>query len=249
MKKSFFVSFVSMLGSLFFLGCIVSVGVVLGVLVYFGRDLPDYRQLEKYEPLMTTRLYANDGQLLAEYASERRVFVPVSAIPKQVIHAFLSAEDKNFYSHGGLDFQGILRAVITNIKNYGKKGNLVGASTITQQVAKNFLLSSEQSYTRKIKEALLARRIEQTFDKDHILELYLNQIFLGFVPTVLRQRHWLTLISLWTSWNFMRLRCWQVCRKDRALTIRNAIRPVRWNVVIMFWTGCLSTAILHSRKC
>ena len=123
MKKSFFVSFVSMLGSLFFLGCIVSVGVVLGVLVYFGRDLPDYRQLEKYEPLMTTRLYANDGQLLAEYASERRVFVPVSAIPKQVIHAFLSAEDKNFYSHGGLDFQGILRAIITNVKNYGKKGS------------------------------------------------------------------------------------------------------------------------------
>ncbi|MBO7332435.1 MAG: penicillin-binding protein 1A, partial [Alphaproteobacteria bacterium] len=168
-----------MLGSLCFLGCIVGVATVLGILVYFSRDLPDYRQLEKYEPLMTTRLYASDGQLLAEYASERRVFVPVSAMPKRVIHAFLSAEDKNFYSHGGLDFQGIVRAIVTNVKNYGKKGNLVGASTITQQVAKNFLLSSEQSYTRKIKEALLARRIEQTFDKDHILELYLNQIFLG----------------------------------------------------------------------
>ena len=179
MKKSFFVSFISMLGSLCFLGCIVGVATVLGILVYFSRDLPDYRQLEKYEPLMTTRLYASDGQLLAEYASERRVFVPVSAMPKRVIHAFLSAEDKNFYSHGGLDFQGIVRAIVTNVKNYGKKGNLVGASTITQQVAKNFLLSSEQSYTRKIKEALLARRIEQTFDKDHILELYLNQIFLG----------------------------------------------------------------------
>ena len=179
MKRSLFVSFLSMLGSLFFLGCIVSVTVILGILVYFSHDLPDYHQLEKYEPLVTTRLYANDGQLLAEYASERRIFVPVSAIPKRIIEAFLSAEDKNFYTHGGLDFSGIVRAVVVNLKNYGKKGNLVGASTITQQVAKNFLLSSEQSYARKIKEALLARRIEQTFDKDHILELYLNQIFLG----------------------------------------------------------------------
>lgn len=179
MKKGFFMRFLSWAISLFFLGCFVLLGLGFVVVAYYSKDLPDYRQLEVYEPLITTRLYANDGQLLAEYAEEKRIFVPISSIPKPVINAFLSAEDKSFYTHGGIDYVGIGRAIVENIRNFGKNRRMVGASTITQQVAKNFLLSNEMSFSRKIKEALLARRIEQTFDKDHILELYMNQIFLG----------------------------------------------------------------------
>ena len=166
--------------SLFFFFSFILLGIGLFVAVHFSQDLPDYRQLEKYEPLITSRLYASDGQLLAEYAEEKRIFVPITAIPKRVIQAFISAEDKNFYKHSGIDFMGIARAIVINIRNIGTNRRLVGASTITQQVAKNFLLTNEMSFKRKIKEALLARRIEQTFDKDHILELYLNQIYLGF---------------------------------------------------------------------
>ena len=179
MKKGYLMHFLSMMVSLFFLGCFVMLGIGLFVAVHFSRDLPDYHQLEVYEPLITSRLYANDGQLLAEYAEEKRVYVPITAIPKQIINAFISAEDKNFYTHKGIDFTGIARAIIINIRNIGTNKRLVGASTITQQVAKNFLLTNEMSFKRKIKEALLARRIEQTFDKDHILELYMNQIYLG----------------------------------------------------------------------
>lgn len=171
--------FLSMLASLFFFGSFVLLGLGLFVVAHYSVGLPDYRQLAVYEPLITTRLYANDGQLLSEYAEERRIFVPIAAIPKQLLNAFVSAEDKNFYSHDGIDTMGILRAVVTNIANIGTNKRLVGASTITQQVAKNLLLSSEMSFSRKIKEALLARRIEQAFDKDHILELYMNQIYLG----------------------------------------------------------------------
>lgn len=172
--------FLATMVSLFFLGCFVLLGIGLFVTIHYSQDLPDYRQLEVYEPLITSRLYANDGQLLAEYASEKRIFVPISSVPKRIIQAFISAEDKNFYKHGGIDFTGIARAIIINLRNIGSGRRLVGASTITQQVAKNFLLTNEMSFTRKIKEALLARRIEQTFDKDHILELYMNQIYLGF---------------------------------------------------------------------
>jgi penicillin-binding protein 1A len=143
-----------------------------------ARDLPDYESLAKYEPPVMTRIHAHDGSLMAEYARERRIFVPINVIPKLVIAAFQSAEDKRFYEHGGLDFAGIGRAVINNFQNWGKK-RPEGASTITQQVAKNFLLSSEQKLDRKLKEAILAIRIERAYSKDKILELYLNEIYLG----------------------------------------------------------------------
>jgi penicillin-binding protein 1A len=152
----------------------------LFVFYKFGQDLPDYRQLANYEPPVMTRVHAGDGRLLAEYAVEKRVFVPINAMPKKVIQAFLAAEDKNFYSHAGIDPIGVARAVIVNLKNVGSERRLVGASTITQQVAKNFLLSNEVSWRRKVKEAILALRIERAFPKDRILELYLNEIYLGF---------------------------------------------------------------------
>ena len=155
---------------------LIALMIVFGVL---SKDLPDYRQLAKYEPAVTTRLFAGDGQLLMEYAAEKRLFVPVDKIPERVKQAFIAAEDKHFYQHGGIDYIGIIRAVIHNIKNIGTGRRPSGASTITQQVAKNFLLSSEVSYIRKIKEAILANRMNNAFSKDHILELYLNEIYLG----------------------------------------------------------------------
>ncbi len=168
----------SLISTCFFFAVIAFV-LVISSLWEYSEQLPDYHQLAKYEPAVTTRLYAGDGQLLKEYASEKRLFVPVNKIPKRVKQAFISAEDKNFYHHSGVDFFGIARAMIGNIKNIGTGRRPAGASTITQQVAKNFLLSSELSYTRKIKEAILAMRMEQAFTKDHILELYLNEIYLG----------------------------------------------------------------------
>jgi penicillin-binding protein 1A len=149
------------------------------ILRFYSQDLPDYQQLENYEPPIVTRIHAGDGRLLAEYAIEKRMFVPISAIPQQVIEAFIAAEDKRFYTHGGLDYAGIARAAIMNIRNYASGRRPQGASTITQQVAKNFLLSNEVRWERKIKEALLAYRIERAFTKDRIIELYLNEIYLG----------------------------------------------------------------------
>src|SRR5690606_19337933 len=133
--------------------------------------------LASYEPPVMTRVHAADGTLIAEYARERRIFVPINVVPQIVIQAFLSAEDRRFYEHGGIDFMGVARAIITNIQNRGRRAQ--GASTITQQVAKNLLLSSERTLVRKLKEAILAIRIERTFDKPKILELYLNEIYLG----------------------------------------------------------------------
>ena len=164
--------------TLFFIS-ILLVGAFFYILWHFGKDLPDYRQLSKYEPSVVSRVHAGNGALLKEYSTERRVFVPIDVIPKKIISAFLSAEDKDFYEHIGVDLQAITRALITNLKNYGKGKRLVGASTITQQVAKNFLLSSEVTFERKIKEAILAIRIERAFSKKEILELYLNEIYLG----------------------------------------------------------------------
>jgi penicillin-binding protein 1A len=146
---------------------------------YFGRDLPDYQQLANYQPPITTRVLAGDGRLLAEYATERRVFVPISVIPKRVIAAFLAAEDKNFYSHHGVDPVSMLRAAVTDIGRWHSTRRPIGASTITQQVAKNMLLTNELSISRKIKEVLLATRIDDALPKDRILELYLNEIYLG----------------------------------------------------------------------
>ena len=165
--------------SLGFTLIIISVAIGFGMFTHFGKDLPDYSQLSKYDPPNITRLYAADGRLLAEYAMEKRVFVPLKAIPRRIIQAFLSAEDKNFYRHEGIDLTGIARAVRDNVINYGHGKSLVGGSTITQQVVKNFLLSNEKSIERKVKEAILAIRISRVYSKDKILELYLNEIYLG----------------------------------------------------------------------
>lgn len=152
---------------------------VIIVFYHYSDDLPDFKQLATYEPPIITRLYAGDGRLLAEYATEKRVYLPLSATPRRVIHAFLAAEDKNFYEHTGIDLFGIVRAMMENIRNFGSNRSLVGGSTITQQVVKNFLLTNEKSLERKIKEAILAFRISRVYSKDRILELYLNQIYLG----------------------------------------------------------------------
>jgi len=165
--------------SLGFLGLIAGIGVVAYVVGYYGQDLPEYEQLKDYEPDVMTRIYAADGGLLAEYATEKRVFIPIQKIPDTVKNAFLSAEDQNFYNHNGIDLKAVARAMLINVKNIGKNRRLVGASTITQQVAKNFLLTNEVSYERKIKEAILALRLEKALTKDQLLELYLNEIFLG----------------------------------------------------------------------
>lgn len=171
-------------GWLFGFGLFVGLIALVGGGVYIAQlnsELPDYTVLKDYQPPVTTRVHAANGTLLAEYARERRLFQPIETIPPLVKDAFLSAEDKDFYHHGGIAFDGVIRALRDNIlqKIKGRSGPLVGASTITQQVAKNFLLTSEQTWDRKIKEALLSLRIEQTFSKDKILELYLNEIFLG----------------------------------------------------------------------
>ncbi len=165
--------------SIGFLGAIAGIGLAALAVMHYSRDLPDYSQLQKYEPPIVTRIYAGDGRLLAEYAQEKRIFIPVEAMPDLVKNAFLAAEDQNFYKHPGIDPVAIARAVITNVVNRGGGRRLVGASTITQQVAKNFLLTNERSVERKIREAILAVRMEKTMTKNQILELYLNQIFLG----------------------------------------------------------------------
>jgi penicillin-binding protein 1A len=159
---------------------LIGAGGVLAVLWHYGRTLPDYQQLADYEPPTVTRVHAGDGRLLAEFAKEKRVFVPIAAMPKRVIKAFIAAEDQNFYSHPGIDFIGVARAVVTNLRRIGSDSRPVGASTITQQVAKNFLLTNEVSIERKVKEAILAFRIERALTKDRILELYLNEIYLGY---------------------------------------------------------------------
>jgi len=153
----------------------------LATLIFiYGNDLPDYRKLATYAPPVATRLYAADGSLLIEYAEERRVFIDYDDLPAQLVNAFVAAEDQNFWTHPGIDVQGILRAVVNNgARALGFNTSFSGASTITQQVAKNFFLTSERSISRKIKEAILALRLERTFSKRHILTLYMNEIFLG----------------------------------------------------------------------
>ena len=171
-----------LIGYLFAVGMILFVAASAAVaflLWQVSKDLPDYEVLAKYEPPVMTRIHASDGSLIAEYATERRIYVPINAMPEKLIQAFMAAEDKNFFQHGGIDFQGIARAAVTNINNLKSGRRLVGASTITQQVAKNFLLTSDVTFERKIKEAILAIRIERAFTKEQILELYLNEIFLG----------------------------------------------------------------------
>src|SRR5246127_1977900 len=171
-----FFGFLFAAGTVVFL---VGVAATAGMIWHFSKDLPDYSQLQDYEPPVMTRVHAVDGSLLGEYAKERRLYLPIQAVPKLVINAFLAAEDKNFYEHGGIDYSGMARAALLYAQNYGSNRRPQGASTITQQVAKNFLLNNEVSFSRKIKEALLAMRIERTYSNDKILELYLNKIYLG----------------------------------------------------------------------
>ena len=168
-------SFVIIIFSLSFL----SFFSVLLILWFFALDLPNYRFLENYKPPVSTKVYSASGNLIANFSTENRTFVSIDSIPKNVINAFLSAEDKNFFAHPGIDAKGITRAVFKNIKNFILNQRLEGASTITQQVAKNFLLTSDISFSRKIKEAILAFRIEKHLTKKRILELYLNEIYLG----------------------------------------------------------------------
>ncbi len=158
---------------------LVGLGAILFGFYHFGKGLPDYQQLANYNPPVVTRIHAGDGRLMAEFAEEKRVFVPVQAMPKRLIRAFLSAEDKTFYSHPGVSILAIIKAAIINLRYINSDRRPVGASTITQQVAKNFLLTNEVSITRKIKEVILSLRIERAFSKDQILELYLNEIYLG----------------------------------------------------------------------
>ena len=162
------------------LAVVLATTAALAVYIYSTtRDLPSVEALQNYQPPVTTRVYAGNGTLLGEYARERRVFVPIAFVPKLVIDAFTSAEDKNFFHHPGIDPSGIARAAIKDVFNVLQHKRLEGASTITQQVAKNFLLNSEQRFSRKIREAVLAVRIDATYSKSKILELYLNEIFLG----------------------------------------------------------------------
>ncbi|PWE52807.1 penicillin-binding protein [Metarhizobium album] len=173
---------IRLIGYLFGIACVMFFGVAAVVAVYLtgvSKDLPDYAVLNSYAPPVTTRVHAGNGALMAEYARERRLFLPIQAIPDRVKAAFLSAEDKNFYNHPGVDLSGLARAIVVNIQNMGSGRRPVGASTITQQVAKNFLLTADQTFDRKIKEAILSFRIEQAYSKDKILELYLNEIFFG----------------------------------------------------------------------
>ncbi len=153
--------------------------LILSVLWSFSNNIPDYKFLKNYKPPVSSKVYSGDGTLVADFSREKRVFVPYESIPENVINSFLSAEDKNFFTHPGVDAKGVLRAVINNISNIIQSKRLEGASTITQQVAKNFLLTNEVSINRKIKEAILAFRIERALSKERILELYLNQIYLG----------------------------------------------------------------------
>ena len=170
------------LKNLFFLsitGILLLGIIILTILWGFSNKLPDYKFLKSYKPAVSSKVYSGEGELVSDFSTEKRIFVPYNAIPEKVINSFLSAEDKNFFSHPGVDAKGVVRAFINNLKNYLSSKRLEGASTITQQVAKNFLLTNEVSFNRKIKEAILAFRIERALSKKRILELYLNQIYLG----------------------------------------------------------------------
>ncbi|MGI8852590.1 MAG: penicillin-binding protein 1A [Methyloceanibacter sp.] len=178
-RRGFFLRFIGFMFAAAMIVFIAVAGAAAFVLWKVSSELPDYEVLAKYEPPVMTRIHANDGRLIAEFARERRIYVPITAVPRHLIDAFISAEDKNFYQHGGLDIQGIVRAATTNLSSLQSGRRMVGASTITQQVAKNFLLTSDQNLERKLKEAILAIRIERAFTKEQILELYMNEIYLG----------------------------------------------------------------------
>ena len=173
---SIFVKKIFVISLSFFLLVLIT---ILGILWSYSNNIPDYKFLKNYKPPVSSKVYSGNGDLVADFSKEKRIFVPINTIPENVINSFLSAEDKNFFKHPGVDAKGVLRAIINNFKNILTSKRLEGASTITQQVAKNFLLTNEVSINRKIKEAILAFRIERALSKERILELYLNQIYLG----------------------------------------------------------------------
>ncbi|MBN1784030.1 MAG: PBP1A family penicillin-binding protein [Alphaproteobacteria bacterium] len=174
--------FLKFLAYAFFYGSIFTLAFTTFVFFWFGSDLPNYEKLSTYRPSVSSRFYAGNGDLLTEYAVEKRLYVEYKDLPKQLIESFIAAEDQNFWTHHGIDLFGVARALITNIgmKLSGSDGRTGGASTITQQVARNFFLSSERSFARKIKEVILALRLERSFSKEHIMMLYLNKIYLGY---------------------------------------------------------------------
>lgn len=175
-----FKKFLRIFLNILFWGFTIGIAALAVLVFIYGNDLPDYKKLATYAPPVATRLYASDGSLLIEYAEERRVFIDYDDMPAQLVNAFVAAEDQNFWTHPGIDVQGIMRALVNNgLHMMGFNARFSGASTITQQVAKNFFLTSERTISRKIKEAILALRLERTFSKEHILTLYMNQINLG----------------------------------------------------------------------
>ena len=159
-------------------------GLILLVVVFIfivraTKDLPSIETLAEYRPPVMSRVHAGDGKLISEFRTEARVFVPIETVPKKLQHSFVAAEDQRFYEHNGFDERGFARAMVANIGHVLKKERLEGGSTLTQQVAKNFLVGNERNVTRKIREVVIAGRIEKALDKDHILELYLNDIYFG----------------------------------------------------------------------
>src|SRR5437667_5327172 len=158
----------------------LGIGGFVGVtLAHFGRELPDYQQLAKYQPATGSKVYAGDGSFMAEFESEHRIPVAIGKVPRVVVEAFLAAEDRDFYTHNGVNPGAIFRAAMADVVRFRNGQRPIGASTITQQVVRHFLLTNELSVSRKIKEAMLAYRIERTLSKDRILEIYLNEIYLG----------------------------------------------------------------------
>ena len=186
-KRGFFSKFFGLIQrSVLYLFCsliaVVGLGSVaaVAVLYFLSSDLPNHNSLKQYSPLLSSRVFLQDGSKLCEYSGEKRYFIPVDLIPEKVINSFIAVEDKNFYQHKGVDFFGIARSIVNNLKQLGSGRRPQGASTITQQIARIFLIkTNEVSYIRKLKEAILAYRIEQALTKKQILELYLNQIYLG----------------------------------------------------------------------
>ena len=172
-------NFLKKLLIIFLFVSILGIISIFSILWSYSNKLPDYKFLKSYKPPVSSKVYSGEGILISDFSAEKRIFVPFNAIPKRIIDSFLSSEDKNFFKHPGVDAKGVLRAIKNNIFNIINSNRLEGASTITQQVAKNFLLSNEVSLDRKIKEAILAFRIERALSKERILELYLNQIYLG----------------------------------------------------------------------
>ena len=238
---------IRLLGYFFGIGSVLALIVSGAVALYIheiSADLPDYQVLANYEPKVTTRLHAADGSLMAEYAKERRLFLPIQAIPKRLKDAYLAAEDKNFYSHPGIDLQGLARAAMVVAKGDG----LQGGSTITQQVAKNFLLTREQSMERKVKEAILSLRIERAYSKDKILELYLNEIYLGLGSYGVAAA---SLAYFDKSVNELRSRrrpIWRRCRRRPRTTIPSAIPTAPWSGATGSSTRWPRTASSRARR-